>query len=195
MGSLYQLFEDMVKRLAKAGQAILDSLTANGCHVIHMTLGLCGELKEIRTAILSGDRNNLVEELGDYEFYLQGICQSIDAAQTFQIDDELEPHLTLDKFFDDLVNSTGIMTDTVKRIHVMNKPGWGDEKVYEAVIRVRETLDRFYRANSWDITLEEVIEGNRVKLETGAKPRYQGTYSDDAANARADKDGKGPDEE
>lgn len=192
MENLYELFINMVTRLAKAGKAIRDSLTDQGCHIIHMTLGIAGELKEIRSAMLRGDRANLIEELGDYEFYLEGICQGIGAEQGWSGKPGVEfQHLNLDKFFDELQRQTGIMVDTVKRIHIMNKPGWGDEKIAEAAHGIRMCLDGFYEANAYHITQDEVIEGNRKKLETGDKPRYaEGTYSDAAANARADKDGQ-----
>lgn len=74
----------MVRRLAKDGMAILDSLTANKCHLMHMAMGIAGEAGEIIDAIKKHvmyekpiDILNIVEELGDIEFYLEGLRHSL----------------------------------------------------------------------------------------------------------------------
>ncbi len=70
----------MVMRLAKSGQAIKDDLTPADAHLLHMSLGVCGEAGELldcvkRMAIYRKplDMENLIEELGDLEFYLEGV--------------------------------------------------------------------------------------------------------------------------
>jgi NTP pyrophosphatase (non-canonical NTP hydrolase) len=85
MTTLYDEHADMVYRLAKDGDAILESLSPEDAHLLHMLMGLAGEVGElvdaIKKAIIYGkdlDRDNAVEELGDIEFYLEGLRQGLD---------------------------------------------------------------------------------------------------------------------
>lgn len=71
---------ELVKALAKDGQAIIDSLTPVKAHCWHMASAFMGEAGELFDAIKKGviygkplDRENIVEELGDAEFYLEGL--------------------------------------------------------------------------------------------------------------------------
>ena len=113
---------EMVKALAKDGDVIQQELKASDCHNLHMCLGISGEVGELIDAVKKSifyrkplDRVNAVEELGDIEFYLEGLRQGL------------------------------------------------------------------------GITREETIEANINKLGE----RYKGfNYSDDAAKARADKNGR-----
>lgn len=70
----------MVQQLAKPGIEIADNLRPSEAHLLHMLLGLAGEVGElidgIKKSVIYGklmDEQNVVEELGDIEFYLQGI--------------------------------------------------------------------------------------------------------------------------
>jgi len=76
---------DMVKNLAKDGQQILDSITPLKMHKIHMAMGVAGEAGEIIDAVKKEvaynkeqDRMNIIEELGDLEFYMAGLRQAYD---------------------------------------------------------------------------------------------------------------------
>lgn len=75
---------NMVLALAKPGQAILDTLSPNTMHLVHCTSKLCSEAGELMGCVgklayynKPLDRANAVEELGDIEFYLQGIRQGL----------------------------------------------------------------------------------------------------------------------
>lgn len=75
----------MVARLQKSGEAILAGLTPLKADVLHMALGACGEAGELGDAIkrwaIYGkdlDRANVVEELGDMEFFMQGLRDRLD---------------------------------------------------------------------------------------------------------------------
>lgn len=75
-------FEDMVKSLAKPGETILAELKSSDCHNLHMAMGATGEMGEVVDLIKKAifyrkeiDRKALIEELGDVEFYLEGIRQ------------------------------------------------------------------------------------------------------------------------
>lgn len=73
-------FVDMVRRLVKPGLNILDSLTPGKVDALHMAVGISGEAGELIDAIKKWviynkelDKENVIEELGDLEFYMQGL--------------------------------------------------------------------------------------------------------------------------
>ena len=74
----------MVRQLAKNGTDILNSMTGEDAHTLHMAVGISGESGELLDAIKKAviyrkplDRENVIEELGDIEFYLEGLRQSL----------------------------------------------------------------------------------------------------------------------
>lgn len=93
MNDLQVKHADMVGKLAKNGQQIIDELDPVKAHAIHMVVGVSGEAGELLDAIkkysIYGKRpdiENIIEELGDIEFYLQGIRDvfGISREQTLQ---------------------------------------------------------------------------------------------------------------
>lgn len=75
---------EMVATLVKPGEAILASITPKQCHELHMIIGISGEAGELLDALKKHiiyerdlDRENVIEELGDIEFYLEGLRQSL----------------------------------------------------------------------------------------------------------------------
>jgi NTP pyrophosphatase (non-canonical NTP hydrolase) len=75
-------FSEMVRALAKPGEAILKSLTADKCAAWHMASCLPSEAGELFDAVKREviyckplDRVNVIEEMGDIEFYLEGLRQ------------------------------------------------------------------------------------------------------------------------
>ena len=74
----------MVRALAKPGAAIKEELTPEGTHLLHMAVGVSGEAGELLDAIKKHtiyvkplDRENVIEELGDLEFYMEGLRQGL----------------------------------------------------------------------------------------------------------------------
>ena len=74
----------MVSMLAKPGHAIVEELTADKAHALHMAVGISGEAGELLDAIKKHviygkpmDWVNVVEELGDLEFYMEGLRQLV----------------------------------------------------------------------------------------------------------------------
>lgn len=70
----------LVANLAKPGAQIVASLTPEAANLLHMAVGISGEAGELLDAIKKAaiyckpvDRVNVVEELGDLEFYMQGL--------------------------------------------------------------------------------------------------------------------------
>lgn len=78
---------ELVRRLAKPGEAILGSLDGDRCHLWHMASCVMGEAGELFDAIKKHVvyekpfdekiRENTIEELGDIEFYLEGLRQRL----------------------------------------------------------------------------------------------------------------------
>lgn len=73
----------LVFELAKPGKDIVDELTPMQAFALHMAIGVSGEAGELLDTIKKFaiyqkplDFTNLVEELGDIEFYLEGIRQA-----------------------------------------------------------------------------------------------------------------------
>lgn len=71
----------LVERLSKPGQDIITTLTPEKTHLLHMVVGVAGEAGELLDAIKKHviygkelDLQNIVEEVGDILFYLQGIA-------------------------------------------------------------------------------------------------------------------------
>lgn len=75
---------ELVTALAKPGADIVASLTAEDAHLLHMAVGIAGEAGELLDAIKkvaiyrkSIDYANVIEELGDLEFYVEGLRQAL----------------------------------------------------------------------------------------------------------------------
>lgn len=93
MNNISNQHAEMVTALAKSGETIREEVTGNEMHLIHMMMGVTGEAGELLDAIKKHviyrkplDRANAIEELGDIEFYLEGLRQglSISRDQTLQ---------------------------------------------------------------------------------------------------------------
>jgi NTP pyrophosphatase (non-canonical NTP hydrolase) len=71
---------NLVALLAKPGEQIVADLTPEKAHLLHMAVGIAGEAGELLDAIKKHviynkplDVQNVIEELGDIEFYMQGL--------------------------------------------------------------------------------------------------------------------------
>jgi len=74
----------MVKALAKPGKDILKELSPGKMHCLHMAVGIAGEAGELLDAVKKHviynkplDMENVMEELGDIEFYMRGLRELI----------------------------------------------------------------------------------------------------------------------
>lgn len=77
---LHEQFAAHVEVLLKPGADVLAELDEFKANLIHLALGVAGEAGELLDAVKKHtmygkelDVTNIVEELGDLEFYLQGI--------------------------------------------------------------------------------------------------------------------------
>lgn len=90
-------YNDMVRALAKPGAAILETLTPDNMHLVHMAIGVAGEAGELLDAVKKSavynkqlDRENVIEELGDLEFYMEGLRQGLEITR----EETLEANIT-----------------------------------------------------------------------------------------------------
>lgn len=77
-------YTPFVRSRKKTPKAIYDHLDESHCDLIHMAFGIAGEAGELLDAlkkhVIYGqplDIANVVEELGDIEFYCEGLRQAI----------------------------------------------------------------------------------------------------------------------
>lgn len=77
-------YKEMVCALAKSGGAIISGLTPETAHTLHMAVGVSGEAGELLDAVKKSaiyckplDVQNVIEELGDLEFYMEGLRQAL----------------------------------------------------------------------------------------------------------------------
>ena len=172
-------FEEMVKALAKDGGEIISGLTPDSAHMLHMAVGIDGEIGElIENHLECKGRENKVEELGDIEFYFQGIVQ------------ELEPFInepnekitgSIDKLLLELSMYGSQLLDVVKKYSIYEKELNGKD-VLNHLYNIRIKLTQLYTI--YGISREEAIEANIAKL---GKRYSSGSYSNKQAQIRADK--------
>lgn len=74
----------MVTKLIKPADHVIADLDAEKANLIHMIMGISGEAGELLDAVKKHviynkplDINNVLEELGDLEFYLEGLRQAL----------------------------------------------------------------------------------------------------------------------
>lgn len=86
----------LVAALKKPGNYICEELTHQQADVLHMAVGISGEAGELLDAIKKWtiyqknlDRNNVIEELGDLEFYMEGIRQSLSITREETLDQNI----------------------------------------------------------------------------------------------------------
>lgn len=170
----------MVEALAKPGDAIVKGMSAENAHLLHMAIGISGEVSELIPAVTkTNDLDNIIEELGDLEFYIQGFCSAVgldsDAGRArLPVSTPIEAIL-------ELATAAGELLDVVKKAAIYNKK--------LDVVAMNTAMQ--YVLNAMVCTYIQVnvertlcIEENIEKL---GKRYTEGTYSDKAAQERADK--------
>ena len=88
---------EMVAGLAKSGHTIADELTGEDAHLLHMAVGIRGEAGALLDAVKKStvyrkpiDRDNVIEELGDLEFYMEGLRQGLGITREETIQGNIE---------------------------------------------------------------------------------------------------------
>lgn len=193
-----QAHQEMVTRLAKPGHAILDSMTPAKAHLLHMAIGISGEAGELVAGIVANNTNrqnlrviaecyeNIVEELGDIEFYVEGLLQGVglthDGVANALIDGEYPVEFHYDLSEGIAVYSANIL-DTVKK-HVIYNKVLDEATLMNNLCGLEFHLEEIRMFAG--VSREDTLAHNIAKL-TGDKGRYKQGYSDKAAQERADK--------
>ena len=184
---------EMVKQLAKSGSYIISELTPSSAHLLHMAVGISGESSELLEAVLYCDHfdcvdiENLTEELGDIEFYIEGVRQEMGFKREDTISKMpnfhqhgLDFNETVAEFLH-LSMNTGKLLDAIKKFAIYTKPIY-TENVMDNLKRIEVCLESIRQ--HFGILYDECIEHNINKLGK----RYKGhNYSNEQANDRADK--------
>lgn len=192
-------YSEMVAKLAKPGADIIAQMTAHQANLLHMAVGMAGESAEIETAFkkiwndvfepslqgISGLKRDAINELGDFEFYfegiLQGLSESSDAvAKAAAMPAHRIPYPTV--AIDALGHEARVVLGQVKKHAICGDPLL-ISTVRPSLIAIASALATI--AASLGVTRHEARARNMDKL---AK-RYPGfEYSNQAASARADKE-------
>lgn len=87
---------ELVQALCKDGRTILSQMTSRDAHLIHMVLGISGEAGELLDAIKKSviylrplDIPNIIEELGDLEFYMEGLRERLNITREQVLQDNI----------------------------------------------------------------------------------------------------------
>jgi NTP pyrophosphatase (non-canonical NTP hydrolase) len=85
-------YPELVAHLSKPGQDIINTLTPEKAHLWHMATGIAGEAGELLDAVKKHviynkelDWHNVVEELGDMEFYMEGLRQRLNIIREYTL--------------------------------------------------------------------------------------------------------------
>lgn len=83
-----EIYAEFVRSKLKPGADIHDTMTDSKAHLLHMALGVTTDAGELGDAIKKHaiygkplDRENVVEEMGDLRFFMQGICQELNISE------------------------------------------------------------------------------------------------------------------
>lgn len=176
---------EMVAALAKPGADVLASLTPETANLWHAATGIAGEGAELLAAFLEPelDVENVVEEIGDLQFYLEQLRQAV----PLQLEDDgrrpIWPTtgMTARQGAERAAVEAGNVLDVVKKAAIYNKSLDVDLLSFH-VRRLGDAL-AVVTANL-GVTFTQTLDHNIAKLSV----RYAGLqYTDEAAQARADK--------
>lgn len=176
---------EMVEALAKNNEDFITGLTKapNAGHNLHMAIGIVGEVAEVMENIIERKgRENLVEELGDTDFYVRGLADSVGfkgVLTTFNIIPKVETRVIHIACL--LTIKAGAIIDTVKRQGIYEKE-LDTSKLFEQLTGLLYLLEAIRVVAL--ISRQECLEHNIAKL---GKRYSGGTYTNQSAQDRADK--------
>ena len=174
--------KDMVKALAKDGADVILGLTPLSAHLLHMAVGLSGEISElIENHLEIGDHENKIEEFGDIEFYFEGIVPHLNFRDEIELTERDVSTHNADRELLHLAKHGGALLDAIKKSAIYVKDLDINETVTQ-MINIRQSLCNLYWI--FNITPKQAIEANIAKLGK----RYEGfKYSNEAAQTHADR--------
>lgn len=178
-------FQQMVRKLSKDGKNILASLTPEKCHVWHMASCIMGEVAELTEGQVTGDVSNTLEELGDIEFYMEGLRDGFGISRAHVIEQSLSV-LPIDVpcsfYIDGLTVEAANIFDACKK-WIFYEKEIDSATLTKALARFEWYMSAFRGAAG--IKFESVIAANMAKLAKRFGPDY--SYSNQKAQDRADK--------
>lgn len=176
-------FSAMVAGLAKPGTDILASLTPESCHILHMTMGMVGEIGEVEEAFyMDFSEEKKIEELGDLEFYLEGLRQGIPNYICFPsgVFNTSDTGVGTEHLLVTLSITGANIADIIKKAVIYEKP-INKQNLFKSMQVLDEILDILMRKHN--IRYKDVIAKNMEKLGK----RYPGfEYSNKSASDRVD---------
>jgi hypothetical protein len=168
---------------AKQGEAIIADLTPEKAHLLHMAVGVMGEVCEL---IDHKTEENFLEECGDIEFFLQGMTtgnNNIGWHEYYRgvlIHSLFEPSMPLSDVCGEMLLAAGRMLDLVKKFTIYDKPpAYAD--ITQEWNNIHNCLDWIYILK--DTTREKILAANVDKLNK----RYVKGFSNEEAQQRNDK--------
>lgn len=168
--SIHNEHRDLVRRLIKSGESILFSLYPKKCSLMHSVLGIAGEFFEVFIALDNDDAENFLEESGDIYFYIQDVYDNIN---------EFEPTLS----YDSIESALSDFVDSIKK-HIIYNQDLNLDKLHTSLDYMDCWLQE--KLEAFGFTKDDALQHNINKLNK----RYPlGSYSDQQAKERADKNG------
>lgn len=170
---------------AKPGYEIQRTMTPQKCHLLHMAIGVAGEVNEL---LNNTSRENIIEECGDMEFFLIGLqVGTADFGKVWDSSSLLGYRIGKLYCASDVRDCALYMADEANEIldlvmkHAIRNKPLRAEEINTKMRALHYCLASIY--NYLGVTRAEVLEANKKKLDV----RYASGYSDAAAEARADK--------
>lgn len=154
----------------------LQGMNSSAMDRLHAAIGMVGEVRELRD---STGRENTIEELGDFVFYLQAYANTLQVPCYRYV----APSVVLPSI-EQLDIAAHTLLDLAKK-EVIYCKAFDESKVSQIV----DALWQLVASYTWGklaCNMIDVVVANRDKLEK----RYPSGYSNAAAQARADKAGE-----
>lgn len=176
---IQEVHADMVLKLAKDGHTIQQTLDPSKVNLIHMVMGICGEVGELYA---SRSLENTIEELGDIEFYVEGLRSQLVITRADTLDHNLLP---------DFINNHSLITSSAEILDLVKKHVIYNQDLKRDELLVALAIFEFHMQAKRDfeeIRYDQTLAANMLKLSK----RYENfEYTDEQAEARNDKQDDG----
>jgi phosphoribosyl-ATP pyrophosphohydrolase len=177
-----QEFEEMATKLFKYGSQLLPQMTDKTMSLIHLALGVQGEMLEIAIAPTPA---NLVEEFGDMEFFLFVLCVVMGYKKQDIFKLEVSDRMVGRGDMGDMIRGAESVGDILKK-HTMYGKVIDELELQKSMAVMYRAMYLAYAQIGVDSNI--VLRGNIDKLMGKSDSRYaDGVYSDEAAINRSDK--------
>jgi hypothetical protein len=177
---------ELVAALAKDGATIAREMTGPDAHLVHMSMGISGEIGEIvhhldaYPCMFVSEVDELIEECGDLEFYMEGYQQGLDHLSCGFVDHGyIVSHNSVMDIALGLVFASANIIEHTKKFVVYRKT-LNVLCLWNELNSLHGNLAALY--NRIGTSRVQVLDLNIKKLTK----RYGAAYSDAAAIARVD---------